>query len=195
MSCLKFYEVCPMKYLLLFIFVCLTSMNADQEIGGIKIPGSIKVADQQLTLNGAGTREKFWMDMYVGALFVKTKTQNATEIIAANDIMVMELTIVSGLITSQKMSDAVDEGFIKSTNNSLSSLQTRINQFKQIFKDEIKKGDKYVFQYEPSKGLSIIRNGKLSAIIPGLDFKKALFGIWLCDNPADKDLKLQLLGK
>ncbi len=184
-----------MKYLLLFIFVCLTSMKADQEIGGIKIPGSIKVADQQLTLNGAGTREKFWMDMYVGALFVKTKTQNASEIIAANDIMVMELTIVSGLITSQKMSDAVDEGFIKSTNNSLSSLQTRINQFKQIFKDEIKKGDKYVFQYEPSKGLSIIRNGKLSAIIPGLDFKKALFGIWLCDNPADKDLKLQLLGK
>lgn len=184
-----------MKYLLLFIFVCLTSMKADQEIGGIKIPGSIKVADQQLLLNGAGTREKFWMDMYVGALFVKTKTQNASEIIAANDIMVMELTIVSGLITSQKMSDAVDEGFIKSTNNSLSSLQTRINQFKQIFKDEIKKGDKYVFQYEPSKGLSIIRNGKLSAIIPGLDFKKALFGIWLCDNPADKDLKLQLLGK
>ena len=184
-----------MKYLLLFIFVCLTSMKADQEIGGIKIPGSIKVADQQLTLNGAGTREKFWMDMYVGALFVKTKTQNASEIIAANDIMVMELTIVSGLITSQKMSDAVDEGFIKSTNNSLSSLQSRINQFKQIFKDEIKKGDKYVFQYEPSKGLSIIRNGKLSAIIPGLDFKRALFGIWLCDNPADKDLKLQLLGK
>jgi hypothetical protein len=93
------------------------------------------------------------------------------------------------------MSDAVDEGFIKSTNNSVSSLQSRINQFKQIFKDEIKKGDQYVFQYEPSKGLSIIRNGKLSAIIPGLDFKKALFGIWLCDNPADKDLKSQLLGK
>lgn len=184
-----------MKYLVIFIFVCLTSMNADQEIGGIKIPSSIKVADQQLLLNGAGTREKFWMDMYVGALFVKTKTQNASEIIAANDIMVMELTIVSGLITSQKMSDAVDEGFIKSTNNSLSSLQSRINQFKQLFKDEIKKGDKYVFQYEPSKGLSIIRNGKLSAIIPGLDFKRALFGIWLCDNPADKDLKLQLLGK
>jgi hypothetical protein len=93
------------------------------------------------------------------------------------------------------MSDAVDEGFIKSTNNSVSSLQSRINQFKQIFRDEIKKGDTYVFQYEPSKGLSIIRNGKLSAMIPGLDFKKALFGIWLCDNPADKDLKLQLLGK
>jgi hypothetical protein len=32
-------------------------------------------------------------------------------------------------------------------------------------------------------------------MIPGLDFKKALFGIWLCDNPADKDLKLKLLGK
>ena len=184
-----------MNYLVIFIFVCISTMNADQEIGGVKIPGTMKVSDQQLVLNGAGTREKFWMDMYVGALFVKAKTQNASEIIAANDMMVMELTIVSGLITSQKMSDAVDEGFIKSTNNSLSALQTRINQFKQIFKDEIKKGDTYVFQYEPSKGLSIIRNGKLSAMIPGLDFKKALFGIWLCDNPADKDLKLQLLGK
>jgi hypothetical protein len=49
-------------------------MKADQEIGGIKIPSTIKVSDQQLVLNGAGTREKFWMDMYVGALFVKAKT-------------------------------------------------------------------------------------------------------------------------
>ncbi len=37
-------------------------------------------------------------------------------------------------------------------------------------------------------------NGISRAVIAGLDFKKALFGIWLCDQPADKNLKKKLLG-
>ncbi len=31
--------------------------------------------------------------------------------------------------------------------------------------------------------------------IKGLEFKKALFGIWLCDKPAQKSLKQEMLGK
>ena len=31
--------------------------------------------------------------------------------------------------------------------------------------------------------------------VKGKDFKKALFGIWLCDKPADKNLKAGMLGK
>ncbi|HCX90261.1 MAG: hypothetical protein COW04_00540 [Deltaproteobacteria bacterium CG12_big_fil_rev_8_21_14_0_65_43_10] len=33
-----------------------------------------------------------------------------------------------------------------------------------------------------------------SKVTNGLPFKKALFGIWLCDNPAQKSLKREMLG-
>ncbi|HLU85349.1 MAG TPA: chalcone isomerase family protein, partial [Vicingaceae bacterium] len=61
--------------------------------------------------------------------------------------------------------------------------------------DEIKKGDIYDIFYVPNKATLVVKNGKLMAKIEGLDFKKALFGIWLCDKPADKNLKDDLLGQ
>ena len=49
--------------------------------------------------------------------------------------------------------------------------------------------------YVPEKGVLIYKNNKDMGIMPGLDFKQALFGIWLCNKPADKDLKKGMLGK
>ncbi len=42
---------------------------------------------------------------------------------------------------------------------------------------------------------SSYKNGVKKGTIEGHDFKKALFGIWLGDNPADSGLKTGLLGK
>ena len=39
------------------------------------------------------------------------------------------------------------------------------------------------------------KNGVKKGTIEGLDFKKALFGIWLGNKPADDDLKDGMLGK
>ncbi|MFZ9815128.1 MAG: chalcone isomerase family protein, partial [Candidatus Kapaibacteriota bacterium] len=167
---------------------------ADITVSGITIPSTKTFSGKSLVLNGAGIREKFWMDMYVGALFVTKKTQNAQSLINADEPMAMELTIVSSLISSDKMSDAVEEGFEKSANGNVSSLRSRIDQFKGFFKEKIKKGDVFSMIYEPGKGVSVLRNGNKAGTISGLDFKKGLFGIWLCDDPADKDLKKGLLG-
>ena len=38
-------------------------------------------------------------------------------------------------------------------------------------------------------------NDKLTGEIEGLDFRKALFGIWLEDRCVDRTLKKRLLGK
>ena len=37
------------------------------------------------------------------------------------------------------------------------------------------------------------KNNKKVKTIKGLKFKQAAFGIWLCDDPADKDLKEGML--
>ena len=44
-------------------------------------------------------------------------------------------------------------------------------------------------------GVIVNKNGKLLTTIRGLEFKKALFGIWLGEKPADKNLKKGMLGK
>ena len=82
----------------------------------------------------------------------------------------------------------------KSPKGNVASLRSRIDQFKGFFKEKIKKGDVFSMIYEPGKGVTVLRNGTKAGTISGLDFKKGLFGIWLGDEPADKDLKKGLLG-
>jgi len=49
--------------------------------------------------------------------------------------------------------------------------------------------------YIPGEGTKIYKNKALKSTAQGLDFKKVLFGIWLCNKPADKGLKDLMLGK
>lgn len=168
---------------------------AQYKISGIEMPYTLKSEQNTLVINGAGVREKYFMDMYVGGLYLKAKKSDAVAIMKADESMAIRLHIVSGLITSEKMTTAVDEGFKNSTGGNTSPLLSKINQFKDVFKEKINKGDVYDLIYEPAKGVSIIKNGKTAAVISGLDFKMALFGIWLCDKPADTGLKKDMLGK
>ena len=39
----------------------------------------------------------------------------------------------------------------------------------------------------------INKNGKFKGVVAGLEFKKALFNIWLSNNPADANLKKAML--
>ena len=43
--------------------------------------------------------------------------------------------------------------------------------------------------------MTAYKNDKELGTIEGMEFKKALFGIWLSNRPADDDLKEAMLGK
>jgi len=182
------------KLLSVFLLFISLSSIAQLQISGVNVPLVYKSSESALILNGAGTRAKYFMDMYVGSLYLKIKSSNAEKIIAADESMCIKLQIVSGLITSDKMITAVNEGFEKSTQSNTAPLNSEINLFKAVFSDKINKGDVYDLVYDKSKGTLIYKNSKLAATIPGLEFKKALFGIWLCNDPADTGLKKKMLG-
>jgi hypothetical protein len=165
------------------------------EMAGVSMPDTVKAGDASLALNGAGIRTKFFMDMYVGGLFLKQKSSDAAAIINADEPMAVRLHIISGLITSEKMEDAVREGFEKSTNENTAPIQQEIENFINVFKEKINVNDIYEFFYIPGKGLEVYKNGAPASVVPGIAFKKALFGIWLCDSPAQKSLKEAMLGK
>lgn len=180
---------------LLFAVVTITSASAQTKAAGVTIPNNVSFEGEKLVLNGVGVREKFWMDMYAGALYLDSKSSDAKSIINANNPMAIKLHMVSSLITSEKMVDAVNEGFENATNGKTSGISSEISQFKAFFSDEINKEDIFDIVYIPSKGVMVYKNGKEKGVIKGMEFKKALFGIWLSEKPADKKLKQGMLGQ
>ncbi|MCG8316869.1 MAG: chalcone isomerase family protein [Pseudomonadales bacterium] len=164
------------------------------EVGGVDLPEKIEKESKQLTLNGAGVREKFFMDLYVGSLYLTQKESDAGNIISDDDLMALRLNIISSLITSEKMTNATIEGFENATGGNTAPLQAKIDDFLETFKDEIKEGDSFEMVYVPNEGVKIYKNNQHAKTISGLEFKKALFGIWLSDKPAQKSLKKGMLG-
>jgi hypothetical protein len=178
----------------LFAVLFLASSALAVEMGGINMPGTLKAGGTDLVLNGGGTRTKFFIKAYVAGLYLKQKGHDAGLIISADEPMAVRLQITSGLVDSEKMESAVREGFEKSTNGDITPIKRKIEGFINIFKSPIKENDVYEFFYVPGSGTEVYKNGVKSAVIGGLEFKKALFGIWLCNKPAQADLKEKMLG-
>ncbi len=181
-------------FLLLFAITIFASAPAQTKVGGVTLPNTVSFEGEKLILNGAGVREKYWMDMYTGALYLTSKSSDANEIVNSNIPEAIKLHIVSGLISSDKMVSAINEGFENSTNGKTEALSSEIKKFISYFEEQINKEDVFDIVYIPSKGVLVYKNNKQMGIIKGLEFKKALFGIWLSDKPADKKLKQAMLG-
>ena len=165
------------------------------EIGGINMPESIETGQTKLMLNGAGVRTKFFMDLYVGGLYLKEKSQDSKAIIEADEPMAIRLHIVSSMITSKKMEKATRKGFKNATGGNIEAIKVQIEEFISVFKEEIKEDDIYDLIYVPGKGVEVSKNNESRSIIKGFPFKKAMFGIWLSDKPAQKSLKKAMLGE
>ncbi len=178
----------------LFLLFGNASM-AQTTIAGVTLPGTMKVGSSNLVLNGGGTRVKLFMDVYVAGLYVGAKSSNGDAIIKANEATAVRISITSSLVTSDRMTEAIKEGFQKSTGGKTAPLQSRIDKFVKVFSLEpIVKTNEFDITYVPGEGTKIYKGGKLLETIEGLDFKSALWGIWLGNDPVDSKLKNGMLG-
>ena len=175
-----------------FLFAPVSTMAVEK--GGITMPDTLQAGGDSLALNGAGIRSKFVFDLYVAGLYLKNKSSNAAAIIKSSDPMAIRLHIISGKITSEKMSKATREGFEKSTGKNTSGISSEIDQFIGAFSDPIKEGDVFEF-VSTADGVNVTKNDSDKATIVSDEFKQALFGIWLSDHPVQSKLKNGMLGK
>ena len=179
------------------LFCALLCLGADAQltINGITLPATLKQGGADLVLNGGGIRKKVFFKVYTGGLYLTAKSKNAADIVSADKPTAFRLTITSGVINSSNFSEAIEEGFGKSMKGNTAPLKTQIDKLVSTLKSEdIKEGDMFEMVYVPGEGVKAFKNGTLKVTIPGLDFKKALFGIWLGEDPVDADLKTGLLG-
>lgn len=164
-----------------------------KEVSGVNFLEQMKISGKNMVLNGAGLRKKAFIKVYACGLYLKEKNSDSKAIISADEPMAVKLVITTGLVTKEKMQEAMTEGFEASTNGNQATIQDSIDLFNNCFNDEIVKGDEFMMAYLPGTGVVVSKNGTEKGIIEGLDFKKALIGIWLGDNPIDKGLKKDML--
>ena len=187
-----------MKNLLVLIIsiITVTMSMAQTEVGSVTIPNTVNFGGTTLQLNGAGIRKKaIVLKLYSGGLYLESKLDNAKNIIDADKTMAIKLVITSSFVSSEAMSEAVEDGFDASMNGDTSSLTSEINKFIGFFSDEIVENDVFDITYQQGKGAVVYKNGRELGTIAGMKFKKALFGIWLGNDPVDSKLKKAMLGK
>jgi hypothetical protein len=186
------------NFILVFNFIILTTVVSFSQketisYGGVKFYTELNESGEKLVLNGIGIREKYFFDLYVCGLYLDKKTSDEKAIIQSPKTMIISIRIISSKVNKEVFLEAVNEGFQKATGAKASKEQ--IAKFCSFFKEEFKVGDKIQLIYTPDKGVTIEKNNVSLGVIQGLEFKKALFSIWLGNQPADENLKLKLLGK
>lgn len=181
--------------LLLIVLFFSLSLSAQEtvKIEGQQFYKTITVGDEKLVINGGGLREKYFFDLYVAALYLKEKSTDASKIINKHEEMAISLKLVSDKVTREKFIETVKEGFAKATAGK--ATKEEISKFTGLFKDSFKNGDKINLEYVPGKGVQVKKNGTLLGTIEGLEFKKALFSIWLGSKTVDETLRDGMLGK
>lgn len=178
----------------LMFVISIPSVKAED----VKIPDKLTLdgGKGELVLNGVGTRKKFGFKVYQGALYLKAKTTDSKKIIAADEPMAITMTwIRQGVI--DKTTEVFSDGFKYGAGANYDAQKGNIDTFiKSLVQAE--KQDVWKYVYIPGQGTSIYYKDKVAATIAGLDFKKALFSIWLLEDPSfggDAGLQKGMLGK
>ena len=174
-------------FLILGIFLTSPSLGA-------VAPDQIKYQGNTITKNGQGTRIIFFMKVYEGSLYLETQSSNAEEIVNMDAPMAIRIDVTSTMVTADAMKQALNEGIKKSTGNNTDPISKEIIQLSSSFDSAVSSGDNYVFIYLPNLGTHVLKNSELVELIEGIEFKKAFFGIFLSDNPIQKNLKKAMLG-
>ena len=181
--------------IVIFLSLTITATAQTKEIGGLNLSDTIMAGKDQLILNGAGLRKKFFVKAYAGGLYLRTKDDDAKKIVDADEPMAIRLQFIYDGVSCKQLVGGWNEGFANATMGNLGPIKERADTFNSFFTEDARKGDIYDMIYTPGEGVCVSIKGKLMGTISGLDFKKALFAIWLGEKPVDNVLKQGMLGK
>ena len=182
------------KSKILLPLLILISTFALSPINAAEAPSSMEYQGAELMLNGQGTRVKFFMKVYDTSLYLGSASSNAEEILDSDEAMAIRLDVTSTMVTIDAMKDALSSGLVKSTGNNTGPITEEIEQLISTFTGDVNDSDFFEFIYMPDTGTNVLKNSTYIDTIPGIEFKKAFFGIWLSKNPIQKNLKKAMLG-
>lgn len=183
-------------FLILFSLIAAGSPVNAHQIAGVDIPNTLMLSDTgpTLVLNGAGIRKKFFMDIYIGALYLPAKTTDATSILTGTGPASVLMHFLYKEVSRDKITGGWNDGFAANhTTEEMAALQPKLDAFNALF-DTAHEGDIIRIDHLPGSGTQVLVNGALKGSIPGDEFYRSLLRIWLGAQPISKALKHGMLG-
>ena len=174
----------------------LLSMRANAlQVAGVDVADSVKVgADQVLVLNGAGIRDKFFLDIYVAELYLSSKAQDADKVLSMPAPKRIVMHFLYKEVDREKLVDGWNEGFeLNLSKTALQAIKPRLEQFNGFFKT-VHAGDRIILDQLADGATQVSLNDDVLGRIEGADFYRALLQIWIGKEPISTDLKEALLG-
>ena len=176
------------------MMLVISSPAFSKKVGGSNVPDTVSIGGADIPFRGGGVRKRAFFSIYAAGLYTEETSGDGNTISAADEPMAIHLLITSTLISKNKLIAALKTGFNKSTNGDTSAVQDGIDQMIAAFVKPLNPGTSYTLAYEPGVGTTMYRNAEVAVVVEGLEFKKALFGIWLGDKPVQANLKKGMLS-
>ncbi len=176
-------------YVTFFITFC---SFAQTKVGSVHFNDVDVFGDSELMLNGAGTRDR----MYAMALYLDFEVNGVEDgimVAEKDDTMAITLKVTSSL-EGEELKEIVRNGIERATDGNSYLLENQIRDFINILPKDIKKYDIFRILHKKGGDLMVYRNKELLGKMNHPEFKKALFKIWLGENPVDSELKKNLLA-
>jgi hypothetical protein len=163
------------------------------EMAGVTMPDSVDVNGTKLVLNGMGLRKKAIFKVYVGALYVAAKSNDAQTLISADTPRRMVMHFVRD-VGKDKIVEGWREGFTNNSPANAQALQPKLDEFAALWQD-MANGDEAVMTYVQGTGLKLEIRGKELGVVQSKQFADAVLACWIGPNPPTEELKVGLLGK
>ena len=148
-----------------------------------------------LKLNGAGIRTKFFMDIYIGALYLTQPASQAKSVLNDPGPKRVLMHFLYKEVSREKLVDGWNDGFRANTPDAgFLKLKDRIDKFNAMMQT-VKAGEEIVIDFLADKTTVVTIKGEKKGTIIGSDFQSALLNIWLGNEPVTEKLKKAMLGK
>ncbi len=175
----------------LVIAVALPSVANSGELAGVTMPGEVQSDDQTLILNGMGLRELIFLDVYVGGLYLPTRTTSSTVAINSD----VRKRIVMHFVIRKVPKDRMVESFRESleANSGIEQFSERLDTLYDAI-EACHSNDTVTLDYVPGTGITLYKNNNPLVTIPGADFMRAIWGVFIGENPPTEALRNGMLG-
>jgi len=172
--------------------------RADTEVGGVKFPSTMTLANVPLHLNGAGVRYKAVFKVYAAGLYLNAKASTPEAVLTSNGPRRLHIVMLRE-IDANELGKLFTKGMEQNASREeFSKVIPGVIKMSDIFSQRKKllPGEYFTIDYVPGTGSIISVLGKpASDPIKEPEFFNALMKIWLGKSPADAQLKDLLLGK
>lgn len=181
----------------LMLSTCLpgAAVAGPTEVAGVRIAQRAESGHTPLVLNGAGLRSKFVIKVYVAALYVPARTNDAETVIRSHEPRILRLHLLRD-IDSKTLDQALQDGLRDNTTPAeLDGLRQPATRLSGLMADigTARAGDAIDLDFDEN-GVTVSRNGQRLGHVHDADLAHALLRVWLGEHPAQPSLKQALLG-